>query len=191
MSNAGAFLLRWRGQSSGPFSLAELEQKLDAHAIGMSHEVQWQGQWVTLRDFFAAQKPPTVTAPPASPASAENGSNLHLAPRLHSVPAPPSSPDPVPSTLNPHPSTIPDQLSAISYQLSRHPRRLLPFAALGLAAGFVGAHNFYAGQWQRGLVQLLLTSVTLALGFGLIATWLWALAEVALVRKDSTGASMT
>jgi hypothetical protein len=47
------FLVRWRGRQEGPFTAAIMEAKLAANQIGLLHEVLHNGQWVTLRDYFA------------------------------------------------------------------------------------------------------------------------------------------
>jgi len=70
------------------------------------------------------------------------------------------------------------------------PRRRLAFALLGVFAGFLGAHNFYARQWLTGLLQLLLSVATYLMGFGIIASWIWAMVEAVLVRKDGDGIEM-
>ena len=46
------YLLRWRGRQQGPFTLAQIEINLADNAIGMLHEIQVQGEWLTLRNFF-------------------------------------------------------------------------------------------------------------------------------------------
>jgi hypothetical protein len=50
-----SFLIRWRGRQEGPYTAAVLEAKLAANQIGLLHEVLHNGQWVTLRDYFAAR----------------------------------------------------------------------------------------------------------------------------------------
>jgi hypothetical protein len=47
------FLVRWRGRQEGPYTPAIMEAKLAANQIGLLHEVLHNGQWVTLRDYFA------------------------------------------------------------------------------------------------------------------------------------------
>jgi hypothetical protein len=47
------FLLRWRGRQEGPYTPAVIEEKLAANQVGLLHEVLHNGQWVTLRDYFA------------------------------------------------------------------------------------------------------------------------------------------
>ena len=55
-SNSAPVLIRWRGRQEGPYSPAIIEQKLAANEIGLLHEVFHNSQWVTLRDYLAAQE---------------------------------------------------------------------------------------------------------------------------------------
>lgn len=50
------FVLRWRGRQEGPYSATVIELKLEAHEIGLSHELFYNGEWVTLRDFLAGRE---------------------------------------------------------------------------------------------------------------------------------------
>lgn len=54
MDTNTSHMLRWRGRQQGPFTLAQIERKLAENEIGMLHEIQVQGQWLTLRDRFEA-----------------------------------------------------------------------------------------------------------------------------------------
>lgn len=163
------FLLRWRGQVSGPFSREVVMQKLDDHEIGVWHEVQHGGEWMTLEEIFARERKEKqrdmVSASAAAP--------VDSGPR---VPVPP----PVPAMLS----------KPIATSKFR-PKKMKWFAALGFTLGFVGAHNFYAGYWGTAVAQLLLTVVTVALGFGIFAAWLWAMIELLLVHTDWRGVRMT
>jgi hypothetical protein len=49
------FLLRWRGRQEGPFTTSAIEAKLATNQIGLLHEIFHDGQWVTLRGFFAVR----------------------------------------------------------------------------------------------------------------------------------------
>lgn len=51
--NSTPFVIRWRGRQEGPYTAAVIEAKLAANQIGLLHEVLHNGQWVTLRDYFA------------------------------------------------------------------------------------------------------------------------------------------
>jgi hypothetical protein len=50
------FLVRWRGRQEGPYTAAVIEAKLAANQIGMLHEIAHNGQWITLRDYFAERE---------------------------------------------------------------------------------------------------------------------------------------
>jgi TM2 domain-containing membrane protein YozV len=71
------------------------------------------------------------------------------------------------------------------------PRNRLVFAFLAICAGFVGLHSFYARQWLTGLLQLLLSVATTLMGFGFIASWIWAMIEALVVRTDGAGIEMS
>ncbi|MGB7747750.1 MAG: hypothetical protein WBN75_10735 [Verrucomicrobiia bacterium] len=54
--SSATFLIRWRGRQEGPYTAAVIEAKLAANQIGLLHEISHNGQWVTLRDFFAERE---------------------------------------------------------------------------------------------------------------------------------------
>ena len=64
------------------------------------------------------------------------------------------------------------------------------FAFLAVLFGFLGLHNFYARQWLTGMLQLIVSVATFLLGFGIIASWLWAMVEALAVRHDGRGCLM-
>jgi TM2 domain-containing membrane protein YozV len=178
MSGSQEYELRWRGRQSGPYPVSEINRMLDDHEIGMGHEILYLNEWITLEEFFAAlQKSaaeaaqqqhaviPTVPFAPAwSPPQREKGSSLRI--KVSVTPTPPAV-----------------------VKEGRRRYRLL-FAFLALFAGYAGAHNFYARQWLTGLLQLLLSVATSLMGFGIIASWLWAMVEALLVRRDGHGVEM-
>ena len=51
---------------------------------------------------------------------------------------------------------------------------------------FPGVHNFYAGYYVRGIIQLLL----LMTGIGIVISWPWAFIEGLVVKNDSVGIKM-
>ena len=59
------------------------------------------------------------------------------------------------------------------------------YIVLGIFLGALGIHNFYSGYTGRAVGQLCLTVLTLGY-LGLVA-WVWAIIEICLVTKDSTG----
>lgn len=54
--SSATFLIRWRGRQEGPYTAAAIEAKLAANQIGLLHEISHNGQWVTLRDYFAERE---------------------------------------------------------------------------------------------------------------------------------------
>lgn len=59
------------------------------------------------------------------------------------------------------------------------------YIVLGIFLGGLGIHNFYAGYTGRAVGQLCLTVLTLgSLG---IVSWVWAIVEICIMEKDSTG----
>jgi TM2 domain-containing membrane protein YozV len=170
------FKLRWRGRSSGPYPVSEINRMLDDHEIGMGHEILYEERWIVLEEFFAATSKP-------APAPAAQASGNIKTPVLAVLPR--------------------EKTPAVSFKVSvspgrpdpdaaaTHPRNRLVFAFLAIGLGFLGLHNFYARQWLTGLLQLLLSIATSLMGFGIIASWLWAMVEAVVVRKDGAGAEMT
>ena len=64
------------------------------------------------------------------------------------------------------------------------------YIVLGVFLGALGIHNFYAGYTGRAVGQLCLTVLTLAalsLGYLALVSWTWAIVEICIVEKDSTG----
>lgn len=58
--------------------------------------------------------------------------------------------------------------------------------------GVVGVHNFYAGFWIRGLIQLILTLTSwLFMYIPLIFVALWAFGELLFQNRDAKGLLMT
>jgi TM2 domain-containing membrane protein YozV len=59
------------------------------------------------------------------------------------------------------------------------------YIVLGIFLGALGIHNFYAGYTGRAVGQLCLAVLTL--GYLALVSWIWAIIEICLVTKDSTG----
>ena len=59
------------------------------------------------------------------------------------------------------------------------------YIVLGIFLGALGVHNFYGGYVGRAVGQLCLTVLTL--GYLGIISWIWAIIEICIVEKDSTG----
>jgi TM2 domain-containing membrane protein YozV len=65
------------------------------------------------------------------------------------------------------------------------PKSRTAFIVLGIFLGPFGAHNFYAGYTGKAVGQLCLT--VLSLFYLSIISWIWAVVEVCIINKDSTG----
>jgi TM2 domain-containing membrane protein YozV len=59
------------------------------------------------------------------------------------------------------------------------------YIVLGIFLGAFGVHNFYSGYTGRAVGQLCLTVLTV--GYLGIVSWVWAIIEICIVEKDSTG----
>ena len=73
--------------------------------------------------------------------------------------------------------------SPLSFERSHKSRTT--YIVLGIFLGALGIHNFYAGYTGRAVGQLCLTVLTL--GYLGIVSWIWAIIEICIVEKDSTG----
>lgn len=91
------------------------------------------------------------------------------------------------------PATLPNPLqpaapAAYAYAApaygSTHKSRT-SYIVLGIFLGSLGIHNFYAGYTGRAVGQLCLTVLTL--GYLGLVSWIWAIIEICIVEKDSTG----
>ena len=70
---------------------------------------------------------------------------------------------------------------AINYPYSTKSRGT--YIILGIFLGAVGVHNFYAGHYSRGAIQVVL-AITV---FGAILSAAWAIVDVCAVDKDGNG----
>ena len=54
MAPTNAFRLRWKGAVTGPFPLARVQELLRAGEISLLHNIEVDGSWMTVRDYFRA-----------------------------------------------------------------------------------------------------------------------------------------
>ena len=101
-----------------------------------------------------------------------------------------------PPPLRPRKPQRPAALSRLSPASIRMPRRFwrphksrTTYIVLGIFLGALGVHNFYAGYMGRAVGQLCLTVLTL--GYLGMISWIWAIIEICIVEKDSTGLSFS
>ena len=73
MSRPTQFRLRWKGAITGPFPLARITEMLRTGEISLLHNIEVNGKWTTVRDYFRAagltraHTPTPGFAPPLSP----------------------------------------------------------------------------------------------------------------------------
>src|SRR5919198_997250 len=65
------------------------------------------------------------------------------------------------------------------------------YIILGVLLGVLGIHNFYAGYYVRGAVQLAFTVLLGWIGVGLIITGIWVLVELFVISVDARGRPMS
>ena len=54
MSRPTQFRLRWKGAVTGPFTLTRVSEMLRAGEISLLHNIEVDGSWMTVRDYFRA-----------------------------------------------------------------------------------------------------------------------------------------
>jgi TM2 domain-containing membrane protein YozV len=91
---------------------------------------------------------------------------------------------PQPAAPAPNAYAAPVFASAAPVYASTHKSRT-SYIVLGIFLGALGVHNFYAGYTGRAVGQLCLTVLTL--GYLGVVSWIWAIIEICIVEKDSTG----
>ncbi len=65
MSRPTQFRLRWKGAVTGPFPLVRVSEMLRAGEISLLHNIEVDGSWLTVRDYFRAiglSRAPIATA---------------------------------------------------------------------------------------------------------------------------------
>ncbi len=75
-----------------------------------------------------------------------------------------------------------------SVVVETNPKSGLWYVILGWFVGVLGIHNFYAGYFIRGLVQLILTTTSWLFGYiPLLVTIAWVFLDILFINKDSQG----
>ena len=62
------------------------------------------------------------------------------------------------------------------------------FVVLAIFLGSLGIHNFYVGRVKQGVIQLLITLISL--GILSFVSWIWAIVDVCTVNADGNGVPM-
>ena len=96
-----------------------------------------------------------------------------------------TAPAPIAATIPNPPRQAPAGYPYAAPVYGRSHKSRTSYIVLGIFLGALGIHNFYAGYTGRAVGQLCLTVLTL--GYLGIASWIWAIVEICIVEKDSTG----
>ena len=204
MKNESSYMIRWRGRQFGPVPVEEIRRKLAEREFSPWHEALVGGQWVMLQDLDEiglAAKPtdlPAAGCPPAVRPPQES-TNTGCA-RQDPVPAKCVA-EPERNRASDHSGELPvrEVLPGIAFptnvaerrdSVETEPKNRVVYVLLAVALGFTGAHNFYAGYWVRGCIQVLGTLVGFVMGYGWFVTWGWALLETLFIHRDALGVPM-
>lgn len=87
-----------------------------------------------------------------------------------------------------YPGAAPTPVPPVVFVQARKSRGV--FIVLGLFFGCLGIHNFYAGYYAKGALQVAITVVLGWLIIGLVITGIWALIEIITVTADADGHGM-
>ena len=72
--------------------------------------------------------------------------------------------------------------------IDTNPKSAIWYVVLAWFLGVLGIHNFYAGYFIRGLIQLILTATSWMFGFiPLLITIAWAFLDMLFVNRDADG----
>lgn len=173
--NATKHLLRWKGRQSGPFAPDEIRTLLKSSEIGLMHEVQAGGVWITVERFLAQAAP----RPPAAPAPKLE--KKAPAPKLE---VPKSPPAPIAPPLPLTPETLPPLLPRLPAEPAPWPHLPRPTEAAAEEASPDSADETLAfgGFWLRlvaaGIDGVILSALS------------WAVAAIALVISGGSRAAM-
>ena len=63
------------------------------------------------------------------------------------------------------------------------------FVLLGVFLGSLGIHNFYVGRTKQGVIQLLIT--VLSMGMLSFASWIWAIVDICSINADANGVPLS
>lgn len=100
-----SYSVKWKGRTSGPFSLDELRKLFEEREIGGMHEVLVDDKWITVRSFFRNLAPVDAPTPvQAQPPLQTSPARTVQQPQFPPPPPPPhlqSIVNPVPTVSSP------------------------------------------------------------------------------------------
>ena len=98
MAKPDQFRLRWKGAVTGPFALARISEMLRSGEISLVHNIEVNGAWTTVRDYFRTiGLSRGALLPPIAPLAARHDADL--------PPPPPGAPSPAPATATTAPAS--------------------------------------------------------------------------------------
>jgi hypothetical protein len=94
MAKPDQFRLRWKGAVTGPFALARISEMLRAGEISLVHNIEVNGAWITVREYFRTLGLSRGSLlPPIAPLAARDDPD--------SPPPPPGAPGTMPTPATP------------------------------------------------------------------------------------------
>lgn len=89
----------------------------------------------------------------------------------------------------PQPALQPGYVPQPGYppQAAAEQKSRVVYILLGIFLGGLGIHNFYAGRWTSGAIQLAITLLLSWLVVPIIFVWGWVIYELCTVRADGKG----
>lgn len=88
------------------------------------------------------------------------------------------------------PSSRPSAEPQPTHQVFKTAKSRGVYIILGLFLGCFGIHNFYAGRYTAGAIQIIITLLLGWLVVGFVVTGIWALIELFTVKTDGAGDPM-
>ena len=173
MAPDNTFKLRWKGAVSGPFPLSRITEMLRTGEISLLHNIEVDGKWTTVRDYFRstgltrAHTPGPGFAPPLSPFASDE-----------TPPPPPGAPGagarPAPARRRLSPSEILERSVREGYLWCGATFLLPPIFALIV----------FPMSWLQGVEVAAMRSLHLAIAF-ILAALLGSFLPLVFVRRIS------
>jgi hypothetical protein len=173
MPSPDAYRLRWKGAITGPFPLARITEMLRTGEISLLHNIEVNGKWTTVRDYFRAagltraHTPTPGFAPPLSPVAQDE------------MPPPP----PGAGGEGPRPATVRRRLSP-SEMLERSVREGYLWCGATFLLPPIFALLVFPMAWLQGVEVALMRNLHLSIVF-LLAILLGSFLPLVFVRRIS------
>jgi hypothetical protein len=173
MASNNGFKLRWKGAITGPFPLARITEMLRTGEISLLHNIEVDGKWTTVRDYFRAtgltraHTPSVGFAPPLSPFAQDE-----------TPPPPPGAPG-----AGPRPAPTRRRLSP-SEMLERSVREGYLWCGATFLLPPIFALLAFPMAWLQGVEVAMMRTLHLTVIF-ILATLLGSFLPLVFVRRIS------